>query len=179
MYRIRLRDTAVIDPVAACRTTAPPAPHWPVKGDTTNTYFERDEPDEGDAPFRAYGKSKDHRDDLPQITIGLAVTKEGVPVRCWCWPGGTSDQAILPQVKDDMRDWKLGRVMTVVDRGFSSADNLSYLTRAGGHYIAGMRMRDGGDLAEAALARQGRYQSVNPLETWRTSLCCSVLLMRA
>ncbi|WP_406191682.1 IS1634 family transposase [Streptomyces sp. NBC_01017] len=128
--------------------------------DTTNTYFERDEPDAGENPFRTYGKSKDHRDDLPQITIGLAVTKEGVPVRCWCWPGGTSDQAILPQVKDDMRDWKLGRVITVVDRGFSSADNLAYLTRAGGHFIAGMRMRDGNDLAEAALARQGRYQSV-------------------
>ncbi|MFU8854340.1 IS1634 family transposase [Micromonospora sp. SL1-18] len=128
--------------------------------DTTNTYFERDEPDAGETPFRAYGKSKDHRDDLPQITIGLAVTKEGVPVRCWGWPGGTRDQAILPQVKDDMRDWKLGRVITVVDRGFSSADNLSYLTRAGGHYIAGMRMRDGNDLAEAALARQGRYQDV-------------------
>ncbi|WP_161981805.1 IS1634 family transposase [Streptomyces sp. TM32] len=125
--------------------------------DTTNTYFECDE---GDKPFRAYGKSKDHRDDLPQVTIGLAVTKEGVPVRCWVWPGGTSDQTILPQVKDDMRDWKLGRVITVVDRGFSSAENLAYLTRAGGHYIAGMRMRDGSDLAEAALARQGRYQTV-------------------
>ncbi|MFF3160250.1 transposase, partial [Streptomyces sp. NPDC057910] len=76
--------------------------------DTTSTYFERDEPDAGEAPFRAYGKSKDHRDDLPQITIGPAVTKEGVPVRCWVWPGGTSDQAILPQVKDDMRGGSSG-----------------------------------------------------------------------
>ncbi|MFF3160251.1 transposase, partial [Streptomyces sp. NPDC057910] len=51
-------------------------------------------------------------------------------------------------------------MITVVDRGFPSADSLAHLTRAGGHYIAGMRMRDGGDLAEAALARQGRCQSV-------------------
>ncbi|MFF7145440.1 hypothetical protein ACFZB5_30210 [Streptomyces nodosus] len=88
-----------------------------------------DEEDEGDEPFRAYGKSKDHRDDLPQITIGLAVTKEGVPVRCWVRPGGTNDQTTPPQVKDDMRDWRLGRVITVVDRGFSSAvvvDSLAY-----------------------------------------------------
>ena len=42
-----------------------------------------------------------------------------------------------------MRDWKLGRVITVVDRGFSSAGNLAYLRRDGGHFIAGMRMRDG------------------------------------
>ncbi len=128
--------------------------------DTTSTYFERDEEESGDGAFRRYGKSKDHRDDLPQIVIGLAVTREGIPVRCWCWPGNSSDQAVLAEVKDDMRHWKLGRVITVVDRGFSSADNLAYLRRAGGHYIAGMRMRDGGDLVEQALSRQGRYQQV-------------------
>jgi len=137
--------------------------------DTTSTYFERDdedqdEPGEGDGAgrqgFRRYGKSKDHRDDLPQIVIGLAVTRTGIPVRVWCWPGNTQDQTLLAEVKDDLRAWKLGRVITVVDRGFSSADNLAYLRRAGGHYIAGMRMRDGNPLAEAALARQGRYQQV-------------------
>lgn len=41
-----------------------------------------------------------------------------------------------------------------------SADNLAYLCRAGGHYVAGMRMRDGGELAEQALAPQGRCQQV-------------------
>ena len=25
-------------------------------------------------------------DDLPQIVTGLAVTREGIPVRVWCWP---------------------------------------------------------------------------------------------
>ena len=132
--------------------------------DTTSTYFERDDEDEagqdGTGGFRAYGKSKDHRDDLPQIVIGLAVTREGIPVRVWCWPGGTNDQTVLQEVKDDLRDWRLGRVITVVDRGFSSADNLAYLRRAGGHYIAGMRMRDGNPLVAAVLSRQGRYQTV-------------------
>jgi transposase len=128
--------------------------------DTTSTYFERDDEEHGEGAFRRYGKSKDHRDDLPQIVIGLAVTREGIPVRCWCWPGNSNDQSVLAEVKDDLRDWKLGRVITVVDRGFSSADNLAYLRRAGGHYIAGMRMRDGGDLVEQALSRQGRYQDV-------------------
>jgi transposase len=138
--------------------------------DTTSTYFERDGEDQDEPPgdgegagregFRRYGKSKDHRDDLPQIVIGLAVTRQGIPVRVWCWPGNTQDQTILAEVKDDLRAWKLGRVITVVDRGFSSADNLAYLRRAGGHYIAGMRMRDGGDLVDQALSRQGRYQQV-------------------
>jgi transposase len=128
--------------------------------DTTSTYFERDEEEDEVGGFRRYGKSKDHRDDLPQIVIGLAVTREGIPVRVWCWPGNTQDQTVLAQVKDDLRGWKLGRVITVVDRGFSSADNLVYLRRAGGHYIAGMRMRDGNALVAQVLSRQGRYRGV-------------------
>lgn len=124
--------------------------------DTTSTYFEA----EGEDDFRKYGHSKDRRPDLPQIVIGLAVTREGIPVRVWCWPGNTSDYAILPEVKDAMRGWRLGRVVTVVDRGFSSASNLEYLTRAGGHWIAGERMRDGSAAAAEALSRQGRYQTV-------------------
>jgi hypothetical protein len=126
--------------------------------DTTSTFFQRE--DEGADGFRRFGHSKDHRPDLPQVVIGLAVTREGIPVRCWCWPGNTNDQTVLKQVKDDLRGWRLGRVITVVDRGFSSDDNLAYLTRAGGHWIAGERLRDGTAEVSQVLSRQGRYQSV-------------------
>src|SRR3954449_13502769 len=132
--------------------------------DSTSTYFEREAPDpageDGAPAFRAYGHSKDHRPDLPQVVIGLAVTREGIPVRVWVWPGNTNDMSVIEQVKDDLRGWRLGRVITVVDRGFSSDENLRYLTRAGGHWIAGERMRDGRSDAQAALSRQGRYQTV-------------------
>jgi hypothetical protein len=128
--------------------------------DTTSTYFERDEPESGEDAFRVYGHSKDSRPDLPQVVIGLAVTREGIPVRVWVWPGNTNDMSVVQEVKDDLRGWRLGRVVTVVDRGFSSDENLRYLTRAGGHWIAGERMRDGAADAQEALARQGRYQTV-------------------
>jgi len=124
--------------------------------DTTSTYFETEDTDE----FRRHGKSKDSRPDLPQIVIGLAVTREGIPVRCWVWPGNTNDNSILPEVKDGLRGWRLGRVVTVVDRGFSSDKNLDYLRRAGGHWIAGEKMRDGSPDAHEVLSRQGRYQQV-------------------
>jgi hypothetical protein len=63
----------------------------------------------------------------------------------------------LPEVKDGLRGWRRGRVITVVDRGLSSDENLRYLTRVGGHWIAGERMREGSpDVAEAP-CRQGRY----------------------
>jgi Transposase DDE domain len=132
--------------------------------DTTSTYFEVEDPDDpdedGQEGFRRFGYSKDHRTDRPQVVIGLAVTRTGIPVRVWCWPGNTSDASVLPQVKDDLRGWRLGRVVWVVDAGFSSDANLAYVTRAGGHWIAGERMRDGSPDAAAALARQGRYRTV-------------------
>src|SRR6266498_3990664 len=150
--------------------------------DTTSTYFEPDEPDEpvardqrghrlpqpsdgdGDgqeaAGFRSYGKSKDHRDDLPQVVVGMAVTRTGVPVRVWCWPGNTSDQALVRQVKADLRDWTLARVVWVADRGFASAENRRYLRRGDHHYVIGEKLRSGSAEATAALARQGRYQQV-------------------
>jgi len=148
--------------------------------DTTSTYFELDEEDEPvprdnngnitddeqkaaegrPAGFRAYGKSKDHRDDLPQVVIGMAVTRDGIPVRIWCWPGNTSDSALIRQVKDDMRDWTLSRIVWVADRGFTSAENRRYLRSGDHHYIIGEKLRSGSAEAGAALSRQGRYQDV-------------------
>jgi hypothetical protein len=110
--------------------------------------------------FRAYGKSKDSRDDLPQIVIGLAVTREGIPVRVWCWPGNTGDSTLIRQVKKDMRDWSLGRVVWVADRGFSSRANRRFLQSGGGAYIIGEKLRSGSAEAQAALSRQGRYKTV-------------------
>jgi hypothetical protein len=59
---------------------------------TTSTYFETEAlaglagDDEVSNPVeagaRAFGHSKDHRDDLPQVVIAMAVTRDGVPVRC-------------------------------------------------------------------------------------------------
>jgi hypothetical protein len=112
------------------------------------------------AGFRTWGKSKDSRGDLPQIVIGMAVTRTGIPVRVWSWPGNTTDSALIRQAKADLRDWTLARVVWVGDRGFTSAANRRDL-RAGGHgYILGERLRSGSADAQAALARPGRYQQV-------------------
>jgi transposase len=92
--------------------------------------------------------------------IGMAVTRDGIPVRAWCWPGNTGDSALIRQVKDDMRDWTLSRVVWVADRGFTSAANRRYLRRGDHRYIIGERLRSGSAEAGAALSRQGRYQDV-------------------
>ena len=126
--------------------------------DTTSTYFET-EIDEA-ADFRKPGFSKDHRPDLPQAVIGLAVTRDGIPVRCWSWPGNTADMSVVEEVKKDLTGWRLGRVITVLDRGFVSEDNLKTLQTAGGHYIVGEKLRGGKADTVEALSTAGRYQKV-------------------
>jgi hypothetical protein len=115
----------------------------------------------GRAGFRSRGKSKDSRDDLPQVVVGMAVTRDGIPVRVWCWPGNTADSPLIRQVKDELRDWTLGKVIWVADRGFTSAQNRRHLAAGGGGYILGEKLRSGSAEAAAAMARQGRYQEVS------------------
>jgi len=101
---------------------------------TTSTYFEAEEEDsstEERAGFRRLGHSKDRRADRPQVVIGMAVTRDGLPVRVWSFPGNASDQVLIRTVKDDLLAWRLSRVVWVLDRGFASAEDRRHLQRAG------------------------------------------------
>ena len=144
--------------------------------DTTSTYWECEVADElaelaeeaaddgtsvpQENGARVFGHSKDHRGDLPQVVIAMAVTRDGIPVRCWTFPGDTSDQEIIRTVKDGLDGWNLRRLVWVADRGFASAANRAYLTRGGGHYIHAEKLRHTNTEAAAALARQGRHHTV-------------------
>ena len=147
--------------------------------DTTSTYFETGEADEPvprdkdgqrvqegdesavkDTGFRTRGKSKDSRDDLPQVVVGMAVTRDGIPVRVWSWPGSTADTDLIRQVRGDLRQWTLSRVVWVADRGFTSQENRRALMQGGGGYIIGEKLRSGSAEVKAALSRQGRYATV-------------------
>lgn len=126
--------------------------------DTTSTYVERDEEDE--KGLRKYGYSRDNRPDLPQVVIGLAVTKEGIPVRCWVLPGNTQDVTTVEKVKKDLSGWKLSRCVWVMDRGMNSEQNRTVLQQAGGHYILGEKLRDHQEVHEEALRYQGPFHKV-------------------
>ena len=78
----------------------------------------------------------------------------------WTFPGNASDQVIIRKVRDDLRGRNLSRVIWVIDRGFTSERNRRYLQRGGGHYIVGEKLRSDSKEANAALARQGRYRTV-------------------
>jgi hypothetical protein len=127
--------------------------------DTTSTYFELDEAD-GEGELRRYGYSRDKRPDLPQAAIGLAVTREGLPVRCWVWPGNTADASTVEQVQKDLAGWRLSRVVWVVDRGMSGQAQEIAFQRGGGQVIVGEKLRSSTGALHPALSRPGRFRVI-------------------
>lgn len=145
--------------------------------DTTSLHFEVDEEDRGwgeadevhgslaagrktyPAP-RKRGHAKNGRSDAPQIVVGLAVTRDGFPVRHWIFPGNTVDVTTIERVKQDLRGWQLSRCVFVGDAGMVSKANLATLARGGGKYILCMPIHRGGEVAQDVIPRPGRYQKV-------------------
>jgi transposase len=137
--------------------------------DTTSLHFEIDDEDdqarERDGrtypPLRKRGYSKNGRGDASQIVVGMAVTRDGLPVRSWVFPGHTADVATVEQVKKDLAGWRLGRCIFVGDAGTNSEDNRRTLALGGGKYILGAKMRAGDEVTTDVLARAGRYHDVD------------------
>ena len=91
--------------------------------------------------------------------IGLAVTKEGIPVRVWSWPGNAAEASVIKTVHADLARWGLHRVLWVGDRGFTSAEKRQLLRTGGGHVLFAELLRGPNQNAQA-LARPGRYRQV-------------------
>jgi hypothetical protein len=129
--------------------------------DTTSIYFEG----QGGEELGQYGKSKDHRPDLKQMVVGLALDIHGWPLCCELWPGNTADvTTLLPVVNRLRQRFRVRRVSIVSDRGMISASTVSALEskELDCNYILGARMRSVKEISETVLADRGRYQEVSP-----------------
>lgn len=130
--------------------------------DTTTASFSidyEDEPDEDAVGLRRYGHSKEGT-WTPQIVIALAVTREGLPVRSWVFPGNTADVSTVEQIKKDLRGWKLGRALFVADSGMNSTDNRKELGKACGKYLLASRMATVAEIKTEVLSQPGRYTTI-------------------
>jgi hypothetical protein len=129
--------------------------------DTTSIYFEG----QGGEELGQYGKSKDHRPDLKQMVVGLALDLHGWPLCCELWPGNTADvTTLLPVVNRLRQRFRVRRVVIVADRGMISASTIATLEskELDCDYILGARMRSVKEVSERVLADRGRYQEITP-----------------
>lgn len=128
--------------------------------DTTSVFVYRSEETE----YRKRGYSRNHRPDLPQWVLAVAVNQQGWPISWEILPGHTADPVALEAMVAKMRErFRIRRVIVVADRGMMSHQTLELLTThptAPYDYILGCRMRKQKEVNQEVLGRAGRYQQV-------------------
>lgn len=105
--------------------------------DVTNYYFEIDNTDE----LRKKGISKEHRPN-PIVQMGLFIDTNGIPITYKLFPGNTNDCLTLrPNLSRIQKEYELGRIVVVADKGITTGDNI-YYTLSGKHgYVFSMSIR--------------------------------------
>ena len=105
--------------------------------DVTNYYFETDKIEE----FRKKGVSKEHRPN-PIVQMGLFMDNNGIPITYQLFPGNTNDcLTYRPNLSRIKKDYGLGKVVVVADKGMTTGDNIWYTLSAGDGYVFSMSVR--------------------------------------
>jgi hypothetical protein len=129
--------------------------------DTTSTYvYGQQETD-----FRKRGYSRDHRGDLLQYVLCVAVDANGWPVTWEVFSGNTADIDAFKHIVTRIKErFPIGRVIIVADRAMLSAETLQMLTEEDigppFDYILGCKLRKNKEVREQILTCGGRYQKV-------------------
>jgi hypothetical protein len=114
--------------------------------------------------WRMRGYSRDHRPDLPQLVLAVAVDRNGWPVSWEVFPGNTADKKAFGMMIRKLRErFRIKRVIIVADRGMVSKGTIDDLTEGEStpyQYILGCRMRKQKEVKEEVLSRGGRYAEV-------------------
>ena len=107
--------------------------------DVTNYYFESDIQDD----LKARGVSKEHSPN-PIVQMGLFIDNQGIPITYELFSGNTNDcLTYRPNFGRIKREFELGRVITVADKGMTTGDNIWYTvnTPAKDGYVFSMSVR--------------------------------------
>ena len=107
--------------------------------DVTNYYFETDEQND----FLHKGVSKEHRPN-PIVQMGLFMDNNAIPITYELFAGNTNDcLTYRPNFGRIKKQFNLGRVISVADKGMTTGDNIWYTINTPAHdgYVFSMSIR--------------------------------------
>ena len=105
--------------------------------DVTNYYFEIDDNDE----FRKKGVSKEHRPN-PIVQMGLFMDSLAFPMCYKLFSGNTNDCLTLkPMVQELQKNYDVGRVIVVADKGLNTGNNIAYNLAINNGYVMSLSIR--------------------------------------
>ncbi len=109
--------------------------------DVTNYYFESENKD----GFREKGVSKENRETVI-VQMGLFIDNNGIPITYELFPGNTNDLSTMrPLLEKVKKDFNLGKITIVADKGNNSGANLDMINSYGDDYIIAQRIRNRGN----------------------------------
>jgi transposase len=117
----------------------------------TNYYFES----ENIEGLRQKGVSKENR-ETGIVQMGLFIDKEGIPITYELFPGNTNDLSTMkPILQKIKKEYDLGKITIVADKGNNSGENLAYIDNEEDFYIISQRIRARGtELANIVLDQE-------------------------
>lgn len=105
--------------------------------DITNYYFEIDDNDD----FRKKGVCKEHRPN-PIVQMGLFMDSVGLPMCYKLFEGNTNDCLTLkPMVQELQKNYNVGKVIVVADKGLNTGNNIAYNKAIGNGYVMSLSVR--------------------------------------
>ena len=105
--------------------------------DVTNYYFEIDDNDD----LRKKGVCKEHRPN-PIVQMGLFMDSLGLPMCYKLFEGNTNDCLTLkPMVQELQKNYSVGRVIVVADKGLNTGNNIAYNKAIGNGYVMSLSVR--------------------------------------
>jgi transposase len=124
--------------------------------DVTNYYFEIDEPDQ----LRKKGVSKEHRPN-PIIQMGLLMDRQGLPITYKLFSGNTNDcSTLLPILSEVRKQYDIGRIVVVADKGINTSENVGYNLIQGDGYVFSQTIRGANKELKAFVLNQSGYRNI-------------------
>jgi transposase len=121
--------------------------------DVTNYYFESTEFD----GFRERGVSKENK-ETGIVQMGLFMDNNGLPITYELFPGNTHDLSTMrPILEKIKKQFNLGKLTIVADKGNNSAQNLAMIESYGDDYIIAQRIRNRGNIYSNIVLDEENY----------------------
>ena len=121
--------------------------------DVTNYYFEIDDSDE----LRKKGVCKEHRPN-PIVQMGLFMDSLGLPMCYKLFEGNTNDCITLrPMVQELQKNYEVGRVIVVADKGLNTGNNIAYNKAIGNGYVMSLSIRGANAAMKEYVLKEDTY----------------------
>ncbi|MDO4937977.1 MAG: transposase [Sutterellaceae bacterium] len=113
--------------------------------------------------LRNRGPSKEHRADLPIVSIVMVIDKFGFPMDFEVFSGNTSEfKSMRPMIMAWKKLYNIKEAIVFADRGINSADNLEMLRSLDLGFLVAQKVTQFSSTIEKKLFEEDQYLPINP-----------------